>query len=566
MMDVLFRNAKRLGDPGARYPGFKTESSVLPIGYVYEDGAMPLPLEIICDRDVPVQLRDGTVIYTDIFRPPGAVDLPALIAWSPYGKRGGSSRLDDIPGRYGIAKSATSGLEKWEGPDPAYWCARGYAIVNPDARGAWSSEGDIYFWGRQEGEDGYDLIEWVAMQPWSSGKVALTGNSWLAIAQWFIAAERPPHLAAIAPWEGMTDAYHNGPFRGGIPDFSFMNKLLSEMFGPGRVEDLPAMSKLHPLYDEYWQDKSAKLEQITVPAYVAASWTNGLHVPGTFDGFVRLGSKEKWLRIHNSHEWPDYYDPTRQADLCRFFDRYLKDIDNGWESTPKVRVSVFDPSGSDIVDRAETDFPPPQTVYRRLYLSASDGALHPSNPETADVASYDTAGEQAVVFELAIDTELELTGFFKLHLSIGIDGADDGDVFALLQHVDAQGNVRKFSSFEPGFTGPHGRLRLSHRALDDSFSTDHHPRHLHRAAEPVTRGQVVEIDIGLTPIGMKLHPGEKLRLTIAGYNPAQLKFDWVVPPDISNSGGHSIYCGGAWQSYLLVPEIASPSNAGDRAI
>lgn len=81
----------------------------------------------------------------------------------------------------GISQKKLSELQKFEGPDPAYWCNHGYAIINPDPRGVCKSEGDIYQWGTQEGADGADVIDWVGEQEWCNGKVATTGNSWLAI-------------------------------------------------------------------------------------------------------------------------------------------------------------------------------------------------------------------------------------------------------------------------------------------------------------------------------------------------------------------------------------------------
>jgi putative CocE/NonD family hydrolase len=138
-------------------------------------------------------MRDGVTIYADVFRPAAASHpIPAIVAWSPYGKgNGGNQSLDDFPFRAGVPRSALSGLQMWEAPDPAYWCAQGYAVVNVDARGAYMSEGRQAVWGTQEGRDGYDLVEWIAQQPWCNGRIGFAGNSWLAIAQWFIAAERP---------------------------------------------------------------------------------------------------------------------------------------------------------------------------------------------------------------------------------------------------------------------------------------------------------------------------------------------------------------------------------------
>jgi putative CocE/NonD family hydrolase len=113
----------------------------------------------------------------------------------------GTTVLDDFPFRAGVPREWLSGLEKWEGPDPAFWCAEGYAVINVDTRGAFSSEGKLLIFGHQEAQDGAEFITWVSEQAWCNGKVALTGNSWLAMAQWKIGSLRPKGLAALAPWD-----------------------------------------------------------------------------------------------------------------------------------------------------------------------------------------------------------------------------------------------------------------------------------------------------------------------------------------------------------------------------
>jgi putative CocE/NonD family hydrolase len=75
----------------------------------------------------------------------------------------------------GLPKDRTSRYEKFEAPDPAEWCMRGYAIINVDARGAGVSEGDTYFWGQQEAEDIYDTIDWISKQPWCTGAAGILG-------------------------------------------------------------------------------------------------------------------------------------------------------------------------------------------------------------------------------------------------------------------------------------------------------------------------------------------------------------------------------------------------------
>jgi predicted acyl esterase len=212
---VLYRKNQPITSPRARYPGFKPSTTLLKAGTVRREGAKVLPCDIVFERDVAVKLRDGITIYTDVFRPVGNKTVPGIIAWGPYGKEIGGQWLDDVPFRSGVPLSRVSELQKFEAPDPAYWVDKGYAVLNPDARGAYYSEGNITYWGRQLAEDGYDFVEWAAAQPWSSGKLGFSGNSYLAISQWFIAAENPPHLAAIAPWEGFQDGYGEASRRGG---------------------------------------------------------------------------------------------------------------------------------------------------------------------------------------------------------------------------------------------------------------------------------------------------------------------------------------------------------------
>src|SRR5277367_4599035 len=143
-------------DPGTRN---------LPAGYQVAPMFRPLPVDIVFEKDVAVTLRDGVTIYVDVFRPAGVEKVPVIVAWSPYGKaQGTSTSVMGVFGLVGLSNSIVSGLAKFEGPDPAYWCAQGYAICNPDPRGIAQSEGDSAMFGRQEGQDCHDLIEWLAVQ------------------------------------------------------------------------------------------------------------------------------------------------------------------------------------------------------------------------------------------------------------------------------------------------------------------------------------------------------------------------------------------------------------------
>ena len=563
-IEVLFRKSTPISEPGNRYPGFKPGITTLHKGSVHREGALPLPCNIIFERDVAVPMRDGSKIYIDIYRPTGSEKVPSIIAWSPYGKKGGRQTLDQLPNRLGIPVSVLSDLQVWEGPDPAYWCDKGYAVINADARGSFMSEGDIHFWGSQDAEDGYDLIEWLAVQDWSNGKGGMTGNSWLAIAQWFIAAARPPHLTAIAPWEGLSDLYRHDICRGGIPNIGFNENILVHLYGNNRTEDIPAMITKYPLMNTYWEDKAAKLENIEVPAYVVASYSSPLHVYGTFEAFQRISSKNKWLRVHNTQEWIDYYDPVYKEDLRRFFDHYLKGIDNGWEQTPRVRLSVLDPGGTDDVDREEEAFPPSRVQYEKFFLDANRGTLISEVVTQESSMRYKADdGEGQAAFTVRFDKLTELMGFLKLRLWVEAKGANDMDLFVLIQKLNKEGEPVTITAVplpDPRmkigvltYTGPTGRLRVSHRQLDPERSTPSQPHHTHRKEQPLSPGQIVPVEILLFPIGMRWHSGEQLRVTIAGYDLLGPPLPGVPLPPTRNRGEHVIHSGGKYDSHLLVP-------------
>lgn len=279
-LTVPVRKAQPLDAPGARYTGYKPETLLLKKDSIRLKGYKPLPCDIILERDVPVKLRDGVTIYTDIFRPDDEEKHPAIMAMSPYGKEIGSQWLDDTPNHAGIPMEATSGLQKFEGPDPAYWCKHGYAIINPDVRGAYNSEGVILFFGSDYGRDGADIIEWASSQSWSNGKVGMSGNSWLAISQWFTAAQQPEHLAAIAPWEGLSDCYREIATRGGVMMPEFI-KMLSDSFAStenGGIEDCISIMNQQPTMDDYWQDNGALTPEM--PPDHSCKAENAVRFPG----------------------------------------------------------------------------------------------------------------------------------------------------------------------------------------------------------------------------------------------------------------------------------------------
>ncbi|MDQ2740594.1 MAG: CocE/NonD family hydrolase [Actinomycetota bacterium] len=551
---------------------FEPGTQILPAGYQVTPVFRPLPADVVYEKDVAVTLRDGITIYVDVFRPVGEEKVPALVAWSPYGKSQGTTPgVMGIFATVGLDNATVSGLAKFEGPDPAYWCGQGYAICNPDPRGIAESEGDSVMFGRQEGQDCYDLIEWLAKQEWSSGKVAMTGTSYLTVAQWFTAAEQPPHLAAINPWEGFSDIYRDLVMRGGMPDTGFGERLqLHSYAGKNQREDILTELSHNPLMNDLWADKTPRFDKITIPAYVVASYTNTLHVTGTYRAWRQIASKDKWLRIHNTQEWPDYYDEANVEDLRRFFDHYLKDADNGWEQTPRVRYSVLDLEGGDRTNQPASEFPPEDVVDTKYYLDGRSRTLSPEAPAAAVIVAYDAESNPGLVsFTVRFTEETELVGYPKAHLWVEAKDADDMDLFVLIQKLNAQGSpLQQFTALnhsamvqdltEKGasvlrYKGSNGRLRVSARHLDEALSTDTVPAHSFDRVEKLKPGQIVDIQIDLFPIGLVFYPGEQLRFVVSAQNPLGPHMPAVRDYIPQNSGQNVIHTGGAYASYLQLP-------------
>lgn len=514
---------------------------------------------IICEQDVKVPLRDGVNIYIDIFRPKDKVGIPAILSWSFYGKRPGEGMSEwQI---MGVAPGTVSKLTKFESTDPLYWCYKDYAIINIDPRGVGHSEGDVCCFGTQEARDGYDVIEWLAQQPWCNGKIGMGGNSAVAMSQWRIAAQQPPHLACIAPWEGTSDIYRESMFEGGVPAIAFNEFIVSSITSENKVDDMVAMAERSPLMNAYWEDKIPQFEKIKIPVYCTACW-NHFHLRGAFQGFRKIKSKKKWMRAHREFEWPDGYNKEHLAELELFFERYLKDIHNCWESTPRVRLEVQDAHEFLYAkDRPEQTFPLKRTQYKKLYLDAANGTLSWNPVEAESKVSYD--GNTGVTnFDIKFTEDVEITGYMKLHMWVTAEEYNDADMFINIQKLDTKGEWLPTDVLGEPHPGTWGKMRISHRALDPDKSTDFQPIQSHLKEEKIQPGEVVPVDVEIVPSSRFWHKGQSLRIQVAGH---YIREGWFEPLfwDTDNHGDTSIYTGGKYDSYLQIPVVPPKYVDGD---
>lgn len=515
------------------------------------------------ERNVGVRLRDGVRILIDIYRPDGLgaeKELPVILGWSPYGKHRLSDRL--MP-ESGVKLGWISRFTAFEAPDPSFWCPRGYAVVFADPRGTWYSEGEMHHGGPIESQDCYDLIEWLGTRPWSNGKVGMSGVSYLATIQWQVAPLKPPHLAAINPWEGFSDWYREFGYHGGIRETRFVPRACSNLnWSKTRTEDTDANMRAHPLYDEYWASKENELQAIEVPAFVVASWSDqGLHTRGTLEAFKRISSKHKWLEVHGRKKWAYYYEPPNVERLRAFFDHFLRGNDDSVLGWPSVRLEIRERAYIGEW-RAEHEWPLARTQFRTLYLDADTAGLNPQLSHTTSEIRYDPGDKtQQATFEYIFDGDSELTGHMKLRLWVEAIGADDMDLFVAIQKYDCNGEFVPFVFYALYENGPValGWLRASHRELDESRSTPQQPVHTHTREQPLKPGIPVPLEIEIWPSATRFLKGERLRIVVKGrdvYDEAPEHLPFLLHQDTRNKGLHVIRTGGKYDSHLLMPFIS----------
>ncbi|KAF7173651.1 hypothetical protein CNMCM5623_005889 [Aspergillus felis] len=571
------------------YQGFNPHSEVLPKGWNGHN-ARPLPSDILVDHDVGIKVRDGCTLYCDIYRPPTSgpdEKVPAIIAWSPFGKKlNGITVMNTLPWGVGIPKDTTSGLERFEGPDPAEYVPQGYAVVNVDARGAGDSEGSVVIMGTQEGEDGYDVIEGIAKLPWCSGNVGLAGNSHLGIVQWFIAALRPPSLKAIAPWEAAGDLYREQFARGGVWDSALFDNITKNVIhGYNGLEHFAEMYRRSPLQNAYWKDKRANIKNVNIPTYIVASYSTFVHTMGSIRGWLDVDTKDKWLRWDPYQEWFDLWAVKESRDeLAAFFDKFLKGKDNGFEKVPRVRLALLRFGDKDpIYPIVEEDYPIPRTKYTDFFLGPNGKLSLKPLSETQTVSYWSEIRDstfEKVSFTYTFAANTRLAGMPKAVLYMSTNDWDDMNIYVLIRKLDRNGKAllnlnipwshaptKSFDGVDPKdhhillfYFGPLGILRASRRHIDPSMSIhDQYPFHTHDREEKLSKGEVVELQIGLWAMGIEYEAGESLSVEVQGQYPLFKNYVAEEQPKPiageSNVGSHILHFGGQYPSRVILPVI-----------
>lgn len=418
----------------------------------------------------------------------------------------------------------------------------------------------------------FDVVEWCAEQPWSSGKVGLLGISYYAGSQWRVAARNPKGLAAIVPWEGMSDYYRDRCRHGGILSNAFIKfwwnrQVITNQYGrPGRAAsnwgldtiegDLSEEERQANLQDQnednvvnkyrddaYYASKEYDMGDIKVPLLSVANWGGILlHLRGNIEGFANAGSEFKYLRcITGRHDLPFYY--KEEVEVQRsFLDAFLKGEDRvGWSVKGKVpQVDIVlrkgDVGHNDAAAeqkyprRQENEWPIARTQYTPYYLTPSK-ELTVSKPAGTAKLSYRALGTldkpEAIQFTTpAFEQETEVTGHIVAHLNVSLTPDTTGptptdiDLFLTLRHISPAGK-EVFYTGTAGDPVPlvKGWLRVSMRKT----SPEHHKHrpylpwreYLSTDVRPVIPGEVYGVDVEVWPTNVVVEKGGKLVLEVA---------------------------------------------------
>jgi len=503
------------------------------------------------DWDVPIEMDDGLELRADIFRPIEQGIYPVLITYGPYAKglpfqQGYPSAWDRMAEKHpDVTQGSSNKYQNWEVVDPEKWVPDEYVCVRVDSRGCGASPGYIDHFSMRETMDFKQCIEWAGIQPWSNGNVGINGVSYYGINQWQVASQQPSHLKAMCIWEGASDWYRDMTHHGGILSTFWANwsdmqvKTVQHGLGnngminqfTGRPicgneelskEELEANRcsfgdeiRAHPVMDEYHKERSAVWDKITVPFLSAGNWGGqGLHLRGNIEGFIRAESDQKWLEMHGLEHWTEFYTDYGVKLQKRFFDHFLKGIDNDWQDQPKIQLQVRHIDG--FKERHGNEWPLENTRWTKMHLNNQFEMTDESGHSESSSITFDAMGNGIDFKSKPFDDETEVTGPLALKLFIS-STTDDADLFAVVRLFSSDDNEVVFQGAVDPYTPiAQGWLRASHRELDNQLSEPWRPYHSHIREKLLQPGEIVELDIEIWPTSIVIPKGYYLVLSVQG--------------------------------------------------
>jgi putative CocE/NonD family hydrolase len=380
--------------------------------------AQPLPAAehpMVIRYNLRIPMRDGIRLSADVFRPLGDGRHPGILELTPY-SNGGDGTM----------------AQAWS------FVRKGYAFVTVDSRGRYDSEGEFTPY-RHDGKDGAEVMSWIVRQPWSNGRIATIGGSYLGKVQWQMAKENHPAHAAIVSYVSPADDFHDGSRYNGVPKLDLMYTWMMGMdgrVGQSRTGWNWAMAMrglpLHTLSEAvgrdvpYWRDVMVNdrlgefwtpiqmtgfYDRFDIPSFNVTGWYEG-QLKGQIQNYANVAKRSRaprdhmlvvgpWLHGVNRNRVVGERDggPEAIIDLNRLRDRWLDARMLGASRPDLPSVAYFLPVKNEW--RAGGGWPVPGTVFTKYYLDSrggantllGDGVLRTDTPATGppDRFSYDPA-------------------------------------------------------------------------------------------------------------------------------------------------------------------------------
>jgi predicted acyl esterase len=527
----------------------------------------PVEHRIVRENDVAIPMRDGTVLLADVYRPAGDGTFPALLAAAPYPRQ-----LQDLGAPAGVIEAGASD----------FWVPRGYVHVVANLRGSVGSGGTWGFFDGQERQDLYDLVEWVAAQPWSDGNVGMIGISYYAMTQLAAATEQPPHLRAVFPYDVTVSLFeaanHNGLFsRAFITPWLHtlgvlsahgdrlyrdgVSRLLRHVFGIPAVHRrftetggddalkalrliarfghadhpwndlLEAVSTKHPARDAWWdeRDLTPLLPKVRIPVYLGSEWSNvPLHLSGVFRAWDALaGNPDVRMSVLGEHGLPWPWE-SMHVEALAWFDHWLKNRDTGILDGPRIRYWL---PGAE--QWRTSDAWPPPADYIGWALNP-DGVLGPEELDGSRAYACSGPGDHDAVDRPDLPDLLNLLNLLNLPNLLAwttepLTADLDMVGFAELQltatiTADDTGWIVLLQDIGPdgGVADvTQGWLRAAMREVDEAASTTGRPALPLRRPLPVPPGQEITYRIPLVANARRFAAGHRIRLTLTSDDTAE---------------------------------------------
>lgn len=555
----------------------------------------PTPEGVVLEKNVYATMRDGIKIALDVYKP---IDdkgpLPVILAYSSFAKE----RI-------------------FESAKPAFYCRNGYICVQAAERGIGLNEGQFTFQGPKAAEDGYDIIEWIAAQPWCDGNVAMMGASGYGVMQWITAPLNPPHLKALV-LAATTDNYRGLCYPGGVLRKPFVQYLVTGFaigaYWPGPVPNKEGpMNVMGAILENcedgqfWWEHGSAwqRVGEIKAPILNLIHTPNRLHAMYHLRSYKDIKSPKKLMVVPWTGE---YYQPfifetiSYNLQIKKWLDYWLKGIDTGIMAEPEV--AIYDNGTAKW--RYENEFPLKRTLWEKFYLRgnfegektgliSNEGSSANEKPDifhnislNADMAtSYGANNEfggkdykeprQLIYLSEPLKEDLTLYGPISatLYAATAEEVTSDWSFFVKLGELVAEGvPINPATGLPEGkpeatdrFTPPEvqlwswGSLKCKYREVDKEMSLPGMPWHPFNKAEELKPDTVYEFEIEMQPVFKTFKKGNRLWLKIAcddiTYSTRDISSRFIETPFAQEKSEISIFRSAEYPSHLLLPVIPS---------